>query len=77
LLAFFKTFERKDFSTIYCEREWRSTKAFSFALDDVAMIVLPRWPGGASYLDQFLDMARKLKLPRSIPIVPWEDLVEH
>jgi len=76
-LAFVKTFARTDFSTIYCEREWRSTEPFSFSLDDVAMIVLPK-SGAGSYFNQFLSKeVRNLKLLRSIPVVPWEDLIEH
>jgi hypothetical protein len=73
-LAFVKTFSHSEFSTVYCEREWRSTKEFAFELEDVAMIVLPRQPSTQSYFDEFL---RAHKLPRSVPIVPWEDLVEY
>jgi hypothetical protein len=76
-LAFVKTFDKREFSTIYCEREWRSTKAFPFTFQDLAMIVLPDRPKGNSYFSKFLREARALKLPRSIPVVPWEDLVEH
>ncbi len=39
-LAFVKTFNQSEFSTIYCEREWRSTRQFPFGLNDIAMIVL-------------------------------------
>jgi hypothetical protein len=41
-LAFIKTFNDKEFATIYCEREWRSTAELSFAMEDIAMIVLPK-----------------------------------
>ncbi|MEO8593484.1 MAG: abortive infection system antitoxin AbiGi family protein [Candidatus Solibacter sp.] len=76
-LAFIKTFDQQEFSTIYCEREWRATAEFKFTLDDVAMIVLPK-SGDVSYFDTFVsETARKIKLRRSIPIIPWEDLVEH
>ncbi len=43
--AFLKTFREDEFSTIYCEREWRSISAFNFDCDDIAMIVLPRSVG--------------------------------
>ena len=77
-LAFVKTFGRSEFSTIYCEREWRSTKPFSFSEDDVAMIVLPKRSARGPYFENFVSRkARRLGVPRSIPVVPWEDLVEH
>lgn len=77
-VAFVKTFDRSEFSTIYCEREWRSTKQYNFDIDDVAMIVLPKAVGGTKYFKNFVEKsAPKLKLPRRIPIVPWDDLVEH
>lgn len=76
-LAFVKTFDNEEFSSIYCEREWRSTKSFAFTVDDLAMIVLPKGGSGTHYFNEFVDRGRSLKLPRSIPVVPWEDLVEH
>lgn len=76
-LAYVKTFDRNEFGTIYCEREWRSTRSFKFDYSDVAMIVLPKKAGSVAYLQPFLaDQVDRLNLPRSIPIVPWEDLVE-
>jgi len=75
-LAFVKTFSQNEFSTVYCEREWRSTEEFTFELDDVAMIVLPKLGADPSFFDDFVK--RKIAaVPRSIPIVPWEDLVEY
>ena len=76
-LAFVKTFDKKEFTSIYCEREWRSTEQFSFELDDLAMIVLPKSGRGMSYFNDFVTGKYALKLPRSIPVVPWEDLIEH
>lgn len=77
-VAFVKTFNRNEFSTIYCEREWRSTKQYNFEINDVAMIVLPKAVGETQYFKNFVEkVAPKLKLPRWIPIVPWDDLVEH
>ena len=77
-VAFVKTFERSEFSTIYCEREWRSIKRYYFDIDDVAMIVLPKAVGKTQYFKNFVEnVAPNLKLPRRIPIVPWDDLVEH
>jgi abortive phage resistance protein AbiGi (putative antitoxin) len=77
LLAFVKTFDRNQFQTVYCEREWRSLKPFRFIQDDIAMIVLPKALGRTNYFRRFVGTAFARALPRSIPIVPWEDLVEH
>ena len=77
-MAFIKTFDKSEFGTIYCEREWRSTKAYKFNLNDIAMVVLPKTVGGNNYFGEFAEVvAPKLKLPRSIPVVPWDDLIEH
>lgn len=76
-LAFVKTFGPSEFSTIYCEREWRSTEPFSFSKSDVAMVVLPKASAKGSYFRNFVKRAKTLGLPRSIPVVPWEDLIEH
>jgi len=78
LLAFVKSFEQNEFSTVYCEREWRSTKQYNFEIDDLAMIVLPKAVGKTKYYKNFVEkVAPGIKLPRRIPIVPWDDLVEH
>lgn len=78
VLAFVKTFEEKQFDTIYCEREWRSSTEFSFELTDVAMVVLPRRGDSPSYFQRFISECQpRLGLPLSVPVVPWEDLVEH
>jgi len=77
-VAFVKTFSRSEFSTIYCEREWRSTQEFAFEIDDVAMIVVPRDLGGVHYFANFVEKAvPALRLPRRVPVVAWDDLVEH
>lgn len=77
-LGFVKTFTPEEFNTIYCEREWRALKAFNFSPSDIAMVVVPRNVGKSRYFDRFLKYApKKLALPPTIPIVPWEDLVEH
>jgi hypothetical protein len=75
-IAFVKTFSQAQFSTVYCEREWRSTREFGFRLEDVAMIVLPRTTDNQCYFEAFLSQFKET-LPRSIPVVPWDDLVEH
>jgi len=78
LLAFTKTFSKSEFGTIYCEREWRSVKLFKFDADDIAMIVMPRSVGSRHYFEKFVsDAAKRCRLPRSVPIVPWEDLIEY
>jgi len=77
-IAFVKTFNKKEFGTIYCEREWRSTEQYKFGVDDIAMIVLPKNIRGNKYFRNFAErVVPRLKLPRRIPIVPWEDLVEY
>jgi len=77
-LAFVKTFDQHEFSTVYCEREWRSTKPFPFTTNDVAMIVLPKIGSETSNFNLFVgEETGRLNFPRSIPVVPWEDLVEH
>ena len=75
-LAFIKTFGQAEFSTVYCEREWRSTTEFAFDLSDVAMVVLPRQINGRSFFGDFVE-SHCQPLLRAIPVVPWEDLVEH
>lgn len=78
VLAFIKTFGEREFDSVYCEREWRSLKEYSFDLDEIAMIIVPRNVGRPRYFKRFIDRdAQVIKLPRAIPIVPWEDLVEH
>jgi hypothetical protein len=78
LVAFVKSFEQNEFSTVYCEREWRSTKQYNFEIDDLAMVVLPKAIGDTKYYKDFVEeVAPRLRLPRRIPIVPWDDLVEH
>ena len=77
-LAFVKTFDESEFGTIYTEREWRSTEAFSFSYKDIAMVVLPKKVGANIYYEKFLDEEiSRIGVPKEIPVVPWEDLVEH
>lgn len=71
LVSFVKSFTIEEFSSIYCEREWRALNRFDFTHSDIAMIVLPQKGG---YYD---DLISSKKLPDYIPIVPWEDLIEH
>jgi hypothetical protein len=77
-LAFVKTFSREEFASIYCDREWRSVKTFEFSPTDIAMIVLPKLADGRKYFRDFVETeVQKIGVPRSVPVVPWEDLVEH
>lgn len=77
-LSFVKTVEETELQTIYSEREWRSIQTFKFKYDDVAMVILPKKVGNTNYYDQFLEKAiKKLNIPRKIPIVSWDDLIEH
>ena len=77
LLAFVKSFELNEFGTIYCEREWRSIQPFKFDYSDISMIVLPRYTYSGDQYDDFVEEARRLKVPLNISIVAWDDLVEH
>jgi hypothetical protein len=77
LLAFIKTFEMNEFGTIYCEREWRSTKQFDFAYDDVSMIVVPRNYEQGDHYERFVEEARAKGVPPTVSVVAWDDLVEH
>jgi len=72
LMLYFKGFSNQEFETIYCEREWRSERDFIFALEDVPMIILPK---EGDYFARFLQ--EHPGLPRTIPVIPWEDLIEH
>lgn len=74
LLAHIKTFDEREFDSIYCEREWRSTIPFKFRTEDIAIIILPRNQDEFNYYDDFLG---KTNLPRKITIAAWEDLIEH
>jgi hypothetical protein len=76
-IAFIKTFEENQFDSIYCEREWRSVQDFKFTFDDVAMIVAPKQLSGENYFQALIENVKQLKIPRRIPIMPWEDLVEN
>ena len=78
VLAFVKTFSHDEFGSIYCEREWRSIRPFKFKHDEIAMLILPHKIGKRSYYGEFIrDQIKRLNLPRRIPVVPWEDLIEH
>ena len=78
MLAFIKTFNQDEFASVYCEREWRSLRSYRFQPDEIAMVVVPRQIRNRKFFDRFIARdAKNIKLPRSIPIVPWEDLVEN
>ncbi|MES2138316.1 MAG: abortive infection system antitoxin AbiGi family protein [Bacteroidota bacterium] len=70
-VAFIKTFDKNEFDTIYCEREWRSLKQFDFSFDDIAMILIPREN------NFYNDLLKMNLVPNNIPIIPWEDIIEH
>lgn len=77
-LAFIKSFNKREFASIYCEREWRSIRSFGFSYDDVAMIVVPKMVGRTTYYRPFVERwISTAKIPKRIPVVPWEDLIEH
>lgn len=71
LAAFIKSFSPEAFRSIYCEREWRSLKPFKFEDKDIALVVVPRKK------ECYNDLIHSGILPRKIPIIPWEDLIEY
>ena len=77
LLSFVKSFKLDEFDTIYCERECAIRPQFRFSFADVAMVVMPSNAQEIEYLSPFIEFAKSIKLPRRIPTVAWEDLVEH
>ncbi|MGY5796681.1 abortive infection system antitoxin AbiGi family protein [Rheinheimera faecalis] len=72
ILSMSKTFHLDEFETVYCEREWRKTSDFNFSTENISMIILPRQTG---HFEQF--MSDFPEFPRTIPVIPWEDLLEH
>jgi hypothetical protein len=75
-ISYIKTISYEEFATIYCEREWRSIETFRFNYSDIAFIVLPK-----SYFlkckNEYINyFAKILHIPRSIPIIQWENIVE-
>ena len=76
-IAFVKSFDHDELGTVYCEREWRSTKPFAFGFDDIAMIVVPRSTGVGDQYQRFVAEAESLGIPRTVSVVAWDDLVEH
>lgn len=77
VVAFIKTISEYELNTIYCEREWRSISPFNFKYCDIAMIVLPKNIDGKNYFQRFIkSRVKQLKIPRKVPIVAWEDLIE-
>lgn len=73
-MAYIKTFDTSEFDSIYCEREWRSTKDFKFKLEDIAMIIVPRKQSNTNFYQKFL---KEMNLPRDLVVACWEDLIEH
>ena len=73
VLTYSKSFDpSKEFETIYCEREWRSTDDFHFIPSDVAMVVLPRRGGHYKrFVEEHIDLLKHFS------VVAWEDLIEH
>lgn len=78
LLAFVKTFDNKQWHTVYCEREWRSTEEYQFKFNDVALIVIPRMVNKVQYYEEFCSkLIGSINIPMTIPVVPWEDIIEY
>lgn len=66
-LAFIKTFSKKEFDSIYSEREWRSTKDFKFTIKDVSCVLLPR-----NYANRLEN-----KITENIEVRVWEDIFKN
>ncbi len=73
LLCFIKTFDESDFGTIYCEREWRSTKQFEFGYDDISMIVVPKNTDDGEHYGRFVEEARSSRVPLTVSLIAWDD----
>lgn len=73
-MAFIKTFGEEEFKTIFHEREWRSTSTYRFDYDQLALVIASKEAGDHNY---FSDLCKTMRqtLPRSVPIVPWEDVL--
>ncbi len=77
-LAYIKTITKSELHTIYCEREWRSLESYNFDFRDIAFIILPRSHFMKhDYRDEVGKFAEELNVPRYLPIVPWEDVIEE
>lgn len=70
-LCFIKVFGQNEFDSVYCEREWRSIQMYNFSYDDIAMIIVPKED------DAYSRFISQSNIPRRIPIIPWEDLLEN
>lgn len=71
VLSSVKTFTSSEFDSIYTEREWRLMSDYNFSFEDVSMIILPKEDG------IYTKGIEELKLPRTIPIIPWEEVIEN
>lgn len=77
LQSFIKTLKYEDFDGIFCEREWRNDVDYPFTHADLAMVVLPKNAvDETNYHRKFINEKMGL-ISSEIPIVPWEDLIEH
>lgn len=73
--SYYKTLNAYD--EVYNEREWRSLFTYKFKYNDIKFIILPR-NGRKNYFKYFLENdIKKFDISRSIPIIPWEDLIEY
>lgn len=72
-LSFVKTFSATEFETIYCEREWRSLKDFSFVRPDVAMLVVPS--ADRDVVRKVLDKQKNVWA--SVKVISWDEIVTN
>ena len=77
-MAFIKTFNNKEFDSIYAEREWRSISNFAFKDSDVAVILLPHEIAGSKrdYYNDFIRRDIKYAGLKKDKVIVWEDVVK-
>jgi hypothetical protein len=74
-ISYIKTITYEELDTIYCEREWRSIQKYYIRRKDIAFIVIPKYFVQKEKLN-IESFTRSLHIQRSVPIIPWEDIVE-
>lgn len=72
-LVYVKTLKPEEFSTIYCEREWRSPKKFEFHPSEVAWVLAPQDLAGVDFRQRLIELAEAGTISRDFTIRAWED----
>ena len=91
-LAFIKTFSDEESGTVYCEREWRAVDkrvekdiqvfkddkdGFFFKPEDLCFLVCPRTYAITRLVPRIRGSKDLAQMYAHVPVVPFEDLVEH